>query len=413
MNDIRPPKKNLRPTAPLSPQQVRDIAAGKQPVPGSGPSKSASAFGAGMPAGQPTPSVSPAVEKTDSAVKVPKKRSKLKVTLWSFAVFIGVLILGAVAAFGWYTMSLQPASPGNEGRIRVEIAPGTSPSSIAQLLEEKRLVRSRFAFEIYLRMSGTTNNLQAGTYSLSPSESTPAIVDHIVAGKVDQFSLTFLPGATLSQHRTRLLSAGYSEAEVDAALKKPYDHPLFASKPETADLEGYIYGETYKFDSSATVEEILEETFDHYYQAITKDNLVEGFKAQGLSLYDGLTLASIIQREVPSAADQKQVAQVFFKRLSIGMELGADATFQYAAKKLGVPPSVNLDSPYNTRKYVGLPPGPIATPGVTAMQAVASPAAGDFLYFVSGDDGKTYFSHTLEEHEENTAKYCQKNCLLQ
>lgn len=412
MNDIRPPKRTQRPTNAVRPPVVSNPLTQVR----SQPSKtvSGSSFGAGTMTGQSTPSAATqsASGTMPSPLEVPKKRSKLKVVLWSVGIIL-VLAIGLVAgAFGWYTLSLEPVSPGSDSRTRVEIVSGTSPSEIGRLLEEKKLIRSSQAFEIYLRVSEKTNKLQAGTYSLSASESTPAIVDHIVAGKVDQFSITFLPGATLAQNRAGLLSAGYLETEVDAALKKKYDHPLFESKPDEADLEGYIYGETYKFSSSASVEEVLLKTFDQFYKVINENKLIEGFRSKDLNLYEGITLASIIQREVPSAKDQKQVAQVFFKRLSIGMELGADATFQYAAKKLGVPPSVALDSPYNTRKYSGLPPGPIATPGLTALQAVAAPAQGDFVYFVSGDDGVTYFSRTLEEHEANTQKYCQKNCLL-
>lgn len=421
MNDIRPPKKGLRSASPvkITPGTVTAPPKGMNASPPvqSRPVSGGTGFGSGSYTGvaSSAPAVSPSAEPQSPMqpqTKQPMKRKKLKMVLWSFLALILLAILGAAAAFGWYTLSLEPVSPGNETRTRVEIVSGSSPSQIGQLLEEKRLIRSTFAFDIYTKLTGTRNKLQAGTYSLSPSESTKAIVDHLVAGKVDQFSLTFLPGATLAQNRAGLIAAGYSETEVDLALKKKYDHPLFATKPENADLEGYIYGETYKFDSSSTVEDVLKKTFDYYYDVVTKNNLIEGFEKQGLSLYEGITLASIVQREVPTQADQRQVAQVFFTRLSIGMELGADATFMYAAKKLGVPPTPNLDSPYNTRKYPGLPPGPIATPGLSALRAVATPAQGDFIYFVSGDDGVTYFAKTLIEHEANTRNHCQRNCLL-
>lgn len=417
MNDIRPPKRVQRPAVsgvPLTPGTV------SAPPPGikvSAAPKATGGFGASGFSGNgnetkpPAPLAVPKTQETTSP-EPPKKRSKVKTFLWVLASLLIFLMLALAALWGWYRLSLEPVSPGNEARTRVEIVSGSSPSQIGQLLEEKKLIRSRYAFDIYTRLTGTRNKLQAGTYSLSPSESTKGIVDHLVAGKVDQFSLTFLPGATLAQNRAQLLAVGYSETEVDTALKKQYDHPLFADKPASADLEGYIYGETYKFQSSATVEEVLRDTFDLYYKVLAENNLIEGFKAHGLNLYEGITLASIIQREVPTPADQKQVAQVFFTRLSIGMELGADATFMYAAKKLGVPPTPSLDSPYNTRKYTGLPPGPIATPGLTALKAVAAPADGDYIYFVSGDDGTTHFARTLTEHEANTRNYCQKNCLL-
>ena len=237
-------------------------------------------------------------------------------------------------------------------------------------------------------------------------------MDHLISGKVDNFNITFLPGATLAENRAALIKAGYSQTEVDAALKKTYNGPLFASKPATASLEGYIYGETYNIDSSATVEQVLEKTFDEYYAAITKNNLVEGFKKQGLTLYQGIIMASIIQREVPTPADQRQVAQIFLKRYREGMKLGSDITAYYGADKIGTERSVAVDTPYNTRIHAGLPPGPIATPGLTALQAVANPAPGDYLFFLSGDDDVTYYARTDAEHEANIRDHCQIKCAM-
>ena len=123
-------------------------------------------------------------------------------------------------------------------------------------------------------------------------------------------------------------------------------------------------------------------------------------------------MASIIQREVITAADAAQVAQVFKKRYDMGMQLGSDVTYQYIADKTGQARNVNLDSPYNTRRYAGLPPGPISTPGLAALKAVAQPAKGDYLYFLSGDDDKTYFARTNEEHEKNIRNHCQEKCQI-
>ena len=156
----------------------------------------------------------------------------------------------------------------------------------------------------------------------------------------------------------------------------------------------------------------MTRTFDELQKQVDAHNLVAAYQQKGLSLYQGITLASIVQREVADMADSKQVAQVFLKRLSDDFPLGADATFVYAAKKVGATPSVDFDSPYNTRIHTGLPPGPISSPGATALQAVGAPAPGDYMYFVSGDDGRTHFSRTLAEHEALTAEYCKKNCSL-
>lgn len=324
-----------------------------------------------------------------------------------------IAILAIVAAFFWYQHETSPVSnDANATRVRVTIESGTTPDEIGSLLAGKKVIRNTTAFEIYTRLSGTRNKLQAGTFSLSPHESTATIVDHLVAGKTDQFSITFLPGATVADNKKVLLGAGYSQAEIDAAFKKTYESPLFQDKPANADLEGYIYGETYTFSAGSTVEQILQRTFDEFYAAISENNLISGLQAQGFNLYQGVTLASIIQREVSGQADSAQVAQIFLKRLNEGMPLGADATFVYAANKAGVTPTVDLDSPYNTRIHTGLPPGPISAPGVAALRAIAHPAEGDYLYFVSGDDGKNYYSRTIEEHEKNTREYCKINCSL-
>jgi UPF0755 protein len=324
-----------------------------------------------------------------------------------------------MVAFFWYQHETSPISSDPDAtRVRVTIESGTTPDEIGSLLSEKKVIRSTTAFEIYTRLSGTRNKLQAGTFSLSPHESTAAIVDHLVAGKTDEFSITFLPGATVADNKKVLLTAGYSQAEIDAAFKETYVSPLFQDKPVMADLEGYIYGETYTFSAGSTVEQVLQRTFDEFYAAISENNLIPGLRSQGLSLYEGITLASIIQREVAMprssepSLDQRQVAQVFLKRLSIGMMLGSDVTYQYAADKEGVARDTNLDSPYNTRRYTGLPPGPIAAPGLTSLMAVANPAPGDYLFFLSGDDDVTYFGRTEADHQENIEKHCAKKCLL-
>ncbi len=296
--------------------------------------------------------------------------------------------------------------------VRVTIKPGTSPEGIASQLKENNLIRNEVAFNWYVRAENKSGLLQAGAYRLGKGEDVPTIVKHLTSGTTDTFDITFLPGATLADHRKVLLDAGYSEVDVDAALNKTYDSPLFAGKPATADLEGYIYGETYSFGATATPQEILTYVFDHFYTVVKQEKLEEAYKQRGFNLYQGITLASIIQREVATPEDAAQVSQVFQLRLSRDMPLGSDVTYQYIADKTGQERSVDLDSPYNTRKYPGLPPGPISSPGLASLKAVARPAAGDYLYFLSGDDDKTYFARTNEEHEQNIREHCQKKCQI-
>lgn len=263
---------------------------------------------------------------------------------------------------------------------------------------------------IYTEVTGTRHKLQTGGYIISANESVPRIVDHLVSGRSDEYDLTILAGLTLDDLAERLERDGYKREDIKKAYAANYDHPLLASKPAGASLEGYIFPETYRVSADASLETIFERSFDELYDRLREEGLLKKFAARGLSIHEALTLGSIIQKEVSDPQEQRQVAQVFLKRLKEGQPLGSDPTFQYAARELGVEPSITLDSPYNTRVKTGLPPGPIGTMELSALKAVANPAPGDFNYFVAGDDGRTHFSHTLKEHEEKTRRYCTELC---
>jgi len=368
----------------------------------------------------PAPKPEPLLPKPEQLSPIPPlspKKSRRGLRKWIIAgisAFALVLLAAFGMAYSWYLSQLGPATSDTTKHVRVTIKPGTTPSEIASQLQSAHVIRNSLAFMIYTKLSGAESRLKAGTYSLQPSLSTTAIVEHLVSGKVDTFDMTFLPGDTLANDRQKLINIGYSAQEVDAALAKIYNRPLFASKPDGTDLEGYLYGETINVDSSSSVEAILGRFFDLYEAALIDNNLVAGFQKQGLTLYQGITLASIVQREMSNHVnDMPQVARVFLNRLQAGMTLGSDVTYQYAAKKLGVAPSPTLNSPYNTRINPGLPPGPIATPGLHALMAVAYPANNNYLYFLSGDDGVTYFATTDAQHQQNIAQYCQKKCQIQ
>lgn len=398
MNDIIPPKPRQQPTF-SSQQPVGDSQ--NQPI-------------------EPS-SINVETESVPPQAAVAEKKPRRR---WPWLVAVAVVVvilLGSVVA--WYLNALRPVDDDNKTKQVLKIEPGATPQQIANELDERGLIRHQAAFMIYTRLADVQGKLQTGSYRLSPSDSLADIVAHLSSGKTDEIDITFYPGATLYDPRdntddkkrtdvyTMLRRAGFSEHQVKRALEKDYDHPLLADKPDEASLEGYIYGDTYRFDASASAETILEHTFDVFYQRITERDLINKFKKQGMNLHQGIILASIIEREVSGRVDdQKQVSQVFHLRLDKDMPLGADATFQYAAQQRNVPPSTTLDSPYNTRINNGLPPGPISSPHISALEAAAEPADGDFVYFVSGDDGTTHFARTDEEHQENTRKYCTTLC---
>ncbi len=338
------------------------------------------------------------------------KKKRLIIALLAVIAFF---VVAAVSLLGWFYILLQP--PFESGvQKRVTIEQGQSLSAVAEQLKQQGLIKNPIAFQLYTRLRGVQGNLQAGTYALSPTSSVQEIVTSLVEGRVKTFTITIYPGNTLAELSTTLVKEyGFDKQAVEVAFNKKYDHPLLIDKPESSTLEGYIFPDTYEIQSNGSVEELLEKSFTRFNDLLTSEKMTPALKAQNLSLHQAIILSSIVQKEVSNASDQKQVAQVFLKRLSIGMELGSDVTFIYAAEQLGVEPRVNLDSPYNTRIQKGLPPGPIANFNLTALQAVANPAPGDFLYFVAGDgeySDQTYFSRTLQEHEDNVQKYCRQLC---
>lgn len=320
-----------------------------------------------------------------------------------------VLLIASIAAVSWYNWAISPRSDESH-QVRVLVEPGDTVTSIADTLHDHELIRSRLAFGLYAQLSGTRDKLQAGGYVLSASQSIPSIVEHMTSGENDEIDLTILPGLTLEELRERFREDGFSDAEITAAYNATYDHPLLATRPAGATLEGYLYPETYRMSASQDLQALFVRAFDHVYEIMQEKKFLEEYAKRNLTIHQAVTLASIVQEEVSVPSDQKQVAQVFYKRLATGMALGADATFVYAAEQAGQRPTVNFDSPYNTRKYVGLPPGPIANMDESALEAVAFPAPGEFVYFVSGDDGTTHFSVTEEEHLRKTAQYCKQLC---
>lgn len=336
------------------------------------------------------------------------------------ALFVFFLIVALSLVF-WINVQLSPIDEKSTESISLTVESGSTSFEISDALEKKMIIRSSTAFDLYVRFIDRNSILQAGKYKFSPSESVKQIVDRLKRGDVEKFKVTFFPGATLIDNRitqdnkkydvtTVLRRAGFSDSEIDLALTKTYASPVFKDKPDGSDLEGYIFGETYSFNSGTKVENIIQSAIDEFYAVVQKNNLIDAFSRQGLNLYEGITLASIVQREANTNDDQRRVAQVFYSRLRSGMSLGSDVTYQYIADKLGVERDTNLDSPYNTRRYEGLPPGPIATPSLSALLAVANPAEGESLYFLAGDDGIVYYAKTQSEHEKNIINHCQVGC---
>lgn len=330
------------------------------------------------------------------------------VLLFCFISFCGILFLSYNSAINYKT--------NNSKKVNFNISKGESLDLIAQKLADKKIIISKNSFIFYARMNNKRNIL-AGSYQLSSSMTIPEVLDILNKGQaVDSFNITFLPGGTVKMAKNALLKAGYSKNEIDDAFSKDYsgEFPtLFSGKPKNTDLEGFLYGQTHNFKKGTKVENILRRYFADFEAKIKELNLENKFKQKGLSLYEGIILSSIVQKETLSDfEDQQKVAGVFYNRIKAGMTLGSDVTYQYIADKTGAERTPNLESPYNLRKYKGLTPTPIATPGLSALKATASPAEHNYLFFLSGDDDKTYYGRTDIEHQDNIKKYCAKKCLI-
>lgn len=333
-------------------------------------------------------------------------RSLLLVLPIMFVVSVGAVFVGWRYAVG----NLAPADPSGTAR-EVTIKEGLSVGQIGEQLEENELVRKAWAFRLYVQLRGGENYLQAGTYTLSPSQSTQSIVEQLTHGKVATRLVTILPGERLDQVRMSLINQGFAEADVDAALEPTQYESLavLADKPKGASLEGYLYPDSFQRTATTTAQDIVEQSIAGMGRALTPERKA-GFERQGLTTYEALILASIVEKEVVTSSDRAQAAQVFIKRIKLGMSLGSDVTAFYGSELAGAGQDVGYDTPYNTRLHAGLPPTPISNISAVSLDAVANPSATDWLFFVAGDDGTTYFSRTLSEHEILVKRHCIKLC---
>lgn len=342
-----------------------------------------------------------------------KSRFSLPNRVWLVAgIVLGLALLGIVAARTLYYRGLEPVSSSQETTI-FTVEQGATVKDVAQSLEDKKLIRSAWAMELYMHSKQLTEKLLAGTYALSPSEGTQSIVRTMTKGEVTTRLVTILPGKRIDQVRAGLINDGFDPDAVDAALNpaRYADLPVVATiKPANVNtLEGLLWPESFQRDSSTTPEMIIRQSLTEMNEQLTTDVQAD-FAKQGLNTYEGITLASILIQEVNNPADQAQAAQVFLKRLRSGISLGSDVTARYGAIAAGRAPSLTYDSPYNTLLHKDLPPTPISTISKQSLDAAAHPASTDWLFFVAGDNGTTYFSKTNEEHEALSQKYCHKLC---
>ena len=372
-----------------------------------------------------------------------KKRSSASVIF--LLAFTAVLCLGScLLLFGYFELNRQveaafgPPSPalGPLQRLRLsaqlllqedkltepvdrfgdsipfEIPFGEFPLGIASRLEAVGLIPDAQVFISYLTYTGLDTTLQAGEYTLNPSAN-PRELAHILQDATpSEVTLSVLPGWRLEEIAATLPTSGLEispEEFLQAAQSPPPKSAVMPDFPQSKSLEGMLFPGSYRIARQTNANELIHILIERFTTQLTPE-MNEGFQRQGLTLFEAVTLASIVEREAIVREEMPTIASVFLNRLAIGMPLEADSTVQYAR---GYNPDQNtwwtnplslgdlrFDSPYNTYLYPGLPPGPIANPDSPALRAVALPAQTPYYYFraICDDSGKHTFSETFEEH---------------
>ncbi len=322
-----------------------------------------------------------------------------------------VLVGGIVAAVaGVYYARVDERFQGYSGVDQVvEIDPGTRSRAIGQTLVSAGVVRDEWTFRLAVLLTGTERQLKAGEYRFAGPLSAKDVARKLARGDIYLRPITFPEGLTLAEmaHVYETRGLGTAQAFLDAAKDTSAVRTL---DPAAKDLEGYLFPETYNVPRRMNAAALVGRMVSRFFK-IYDGGMQEDAAAHGLKMRDVVTLASMVEKESSQDAERPQVAAVYANRLRIGMGLQCDPTIIYALEKAGryngnlTKKDLQFDSPYNTYKHAGLPPGPIAAPGRSSLEAVVRPATVDYLYFVSRNDGTHVFATTLAEHNRNVKEW--------
>jgi UPF0755 protein len=325
----------------------------------------------------------------------------------AFVVF--VIIVAGVGAAVMYRRITQPYRGYAGAEQFVDIPTGSGSSSIGDRLVAGGVIRDRATYRLALWLSGAGRHLKAGEYRFDRAMTPFDVIDKLARGDVYVIHLTLPEGLTIAEMAKLFESHGFGpasafvEAANNAALVRDLD-------PAAKDLEGYLFPETYALPRKTDADKLIRMMVARFEHVFTPE-LRQAAASRQLSVRQAVTLASIVERETARAEERPLVAAVFVNRLKLRMPLQTDPTVIYALQRAGAytgnlrRDDLAFDSPYNTYRYPGLPPGPIASPGRASLDAAVHPADADFLYFVSRNDGSHEFARTLDEHNRNVHKY--------
>jgi len=323
-----------------------------------------------------------------------------------------VLVLVAATTVGGLAFRDRLCSPYRgyaEAERFVVIAPGTGTAAIRRSLVDAGVIRDELAFRVALWWTGHDFDLQAGEYRFDHPLTAVDVVERIASGDVYTRPITFPEGLTIEEMAEIFESRGFGPA-AEFAVAAENASLVRGVDDEALDLEGYLFPETYLLPKDTPASRLIAMMVDRFLATFVDEwrNITE---EQGLTVRQVVTLAALVEEETGEPAERPIVAAVYRNRLQIGMRLQADPTVVYAMRQAGTyagnirRSDLVMDSPYNTYRYAGLPPGPIAAPGAAALAAVLMPADVSFLYFVSRNDGTHAFARTLAEHNRNVREF--------
>jgi UPF0755 protein len=323
------------------------------------------------------------------------------------AVFVIVAVSTATYLIGARLNAPYRGYPGDEQLV--EIPSGIGSRTIGSLLVGAGVISDTLTFRAALWLSGDARKLQAGEYRFDRPMTAREVLSKIARGEVDAVSITFPEGLTIDEMAGVFGASGLGPAE--SFVQAARDSSAIAEMdPAAPDLEGYLFPDTYSVSRRTDAIRLVRVMVDRFQQVLTAD-LVEAAAAHGLTPRRLVTLASLVEKETSRAEERALVAAVYLNRLRLGMGLQCDPTVIYALQRAGRfdgnlrRDDLAFDSPYNTYRYAGLPPGPIASPGRASLEAAARPSDAGYLYFVSRNDGSHEFARTLAEHNRNVQRY--------
>lgn len=338
--------------------------------------------------------------------------------LVALIVVLGLVAFGASQAYGWWDYQVNTPVSSKPDAVNFTVSQGETPSEVADDLQAKGLIHSADAFNLYLKVAGQRGSIQAGDFVLKRNMTVPQIVDALQHGRLQQVAVRMPEGIPTKFAADTVASAGafsaqdYLAAVNDPAWKGQYDFLGGLPGDRKPLLEGYLTPNTYYLSRGQGAHDLVKLQLDGFAKLMTpevRSSIAQKTPARQAVTVDQLViLASMVDREANKDADRPKVCEVFYNRLSIGERLGVDATIVYALgvlKKDLTQDDLNVNSPYNTRKFAGLPPGPIGNPSPSALNACINPDRDDYLFYFTDKNGVTHFEKTSAEFNSDIQKY--------